>query len=117
GPTPQPLEGKMEQPALTTSPAVPSATPPAVPPASAELVRVVPKHHGLVRLTHWANVPLLLGLIASGLAIYWAAPVLKHRYDPAPRRGDYLVDLGLAVSRLLDDRAGNPRLWVYDHLS
>src|SRR5262245_35045803 len=31
-------------------------------------IRVVPKHHALVRLTHWANVPLLLGLIATGLA-------------------------------------------------
>jgi thiosulfate reductase cytochrome b subunit len=35
----------------------------------------VPKHHALVRLTHWANVPLLFGLVASGLAIDWAAPV------------------------------------------
>jgi thiosulfate reductase cytochrome b subunit len=78
---------------------------------------VVPKHHGIVRLTHWANVPLLLGLIASGLAIYWAAPVLMHRYDPATRSGDYLVDLGLAASRLLHDRGGDPRFWIYDHLS
>ncbi|TMQ69466.1 MAG: cytochrome b/b6 domain-containing protein, partial [Candidatus Eisenbacteria bacterium] len=47
--------------------------------ASQPTVRIVPKHHALVRLSHWVNVPLLLGLIASGLAIYWAAPVFTHR--------------------------------------
>ena len=45
-------------------------------------VRVVHKHHALVRLSHWINVPLLLGLIASGLSIYWAAPVFMHARDP-----------------------------------
>jgi thiosulfate reductase cytochrome b subunit len=80
-------------------------------------VRVALKHHALVRLSHWVNVPLLLGLIASGLAIYWAAPVLVHRYDPALRSRDYLVDVGVAIARLLSDRGGDPRLWIYDHLS
>ena len=48
---------------------------PTEPPAPPPPARVTPKHHGLVRLTHWANVPLLFLLIATGLAIYWAAPV------------------------------------------
>jgi thiosulfate reductase cytochrome b subunit len=38
---------------------------------------VVEKHHPLVRLTHWLNVPLLLGLTMSGISIFWAAPVYK----------------------------------------
>jgi len=41
--------------------------------------RVVVRHHALVRLAHWANVPVLLGLVASGLSIYWASPVHQHR--------------------------------------
>src|SRR5262249_28856357 len=81
-----------------------------------DLVRVVPKHHALVRLSHWANVPLLLGLIASGLAIYWAAPVFLHPRDPVTLSRDYLMDLGAVIARVLHDR-GDPRLWIYDHLS
>jgi len=33
-------------------------------------------------IAHWANVPLLAGLVASGLSIYWAAPVFQHAPDP-----------------------------------
>jgi thiosulfate reductase cytochrome b subunit len=80
-------------------------------------VRVVLRHHPLVRLSHWLNVPLLLGLIASGLAIYWAAPVFLHPRDPVTLSRDYLADLGVAMARLLHDRAGDPRRWFYDHLS
>lgn len=36
---------------------------------------VAVKHHALVRLSHWLNVPILFALIASGLSIYWASPV------------------------------------------
>lgn len=42
---------------------------------------VVPKHHFLVRLAHWLNIPLLLGLIMTGFSIYWASPV----YKPLPK--------------------------------
>ena len=82
-----------------------------------ELVHVVPKHHALVRLSHWVNVPLLLGLIASGLSIYWAAPVFLHAPDPVTGSRDYLRDLGLAIARLFHDPGGDPRFWLYDHLS
>ena len=78
-------------------------------------VLVVRKHHVLVRVAHWANVPLLLGLIASGLSIYWAAPVFL-RHAPAPGQSrDYLMDLGRAVANLLH-AGGDPRAWIYDHL-
>jgi Ni,Fe-hydrogenase I cytochrome b subunit len=59
--------------------------------------RVVPKHHALVRLSHWANVPLLLGLIATGLSIYWAAPVYQHPADPVTRSTDYVADIGIWI--------------------
>ena len=80
-------------------------------------VRVVPKHHALVRLTHWVNVPLLAGLIASGLAIYWAAPVFVHSRDPATGSADYVKDAGLSIARVLHDAGADPANWIYDHLS
>lgn len=46
-------------------------------------------YHPLVRLSHWLTIPILAGLIMTGLAIYWASPV----YPP-----------GLSA-------------WIYDHLS
>ena len=80
-------------------------------------VRVVPKHHALVRLSHWLNVPVLLGLIASGLAIYWAAPVFIHPRDPVTMSRDYVLDIGARIAGLLHDRGGDPRSWIYDHFS
>jgi hypothetical protein len=38
-------------------------------------VLVVKRHHVLVRVSHWLNVPLLLGLILSGISIYWSSPI------------------------------------------
>ncbi len=82
-------------------------------------VRIVFKHHALVRLTHWANVPLLLGLIVTGLAIYWAAPVFTHAPDSATRSTDYLADLGVWVVKHVPGAAGyaRPTNWIYDHFS
>lgn len=82
----------------------------------AETVRVVRKHHALVRLTHWINVPLLLGLIASGLSIYWAAPVFVHAQNPVTMSRDYVSDVGVAIASALRDRGGDPRNWIVDHL-
>lgn len=84
-------------------------------PATGDRVRVVPTHHVLVRLSHWINVPVLFGLIASGLSIYWAAPVFTHRRDPVTGNTEYLADLGTAIARWL--HAGRPYAWIYDHLS
>ena len=90
---------------------------PQEPDRSHEPVRVVAKHHALVRWSHWVNVPLLFGLIATGLSIYWAAPVFVHPRDPATHSRDYLADIGAAIARGLGDRGGEPRFWIYDHLS
>jgi len=81
-----------------------------------ETVRVARKHHALVRLSHWANVPLLAGLLASGLSIYWAAPVFTHAFDPATGTREALATLGVRIARLLGDTGGDPRAWIYDHL-
>ncbi len=81
---------------------------------AAEPVRVTHKHHLLVRVSHWAHVPLLLGLIATGLAIYWAAPVFRHAPAPGNPRGDYLVDVGRILARPF---GGVPRPWLYERLS
>src|SRR6266446_4260347 len=45
-------------------------------------VLVVKRHHLLVRWSHWLNVPILLGLLLSGISIYWASPVYQHKPDP-----------------------------------
>jgi thiosulfate reductase cytochrome b subunit len=96
----------------------PATHEPAAPPTPAARadeapVRVVPKHHALVRLTHWVNVPALLGLIASGLSIYWAAPVFKHAFDPATGTHEWMQDLGRAIARLVGAQ-GDPRDAVYE---
>src|SRR5467141_1142077 len=45
-------------------------------------VLVVKRHHLLVRWSHWLNVPIILGLVLSGVSIYWASPVYQHKPDP-----------------------------------
>jgi thiosulfate reductase cytochrome b subunit len=91
---------------------------PQAPRAAADApLRVAVRHHALVRVSHWMNVPLLLGLIASGLAIYWAAPVFTHAWNPGTRTREYLADIGVAIAGALHDRGGDPRDWIYDHLS
>jgi len=77
----------------------------AVPLPAIEQVVVI-KHHWLVRLSHWANVVILTGLVMSGVSIYWASPVFQHA--PAPHTGsrDYLADVGLRVA--------HSKTWIYD---
>ncbi len=64
------------------------STPPANEPNSTSTllekpsVLVAKKHHLLVRWSHWLNVPILLGLILSGISIYWASPIYRHKPDP-----------------------------------
>jgi thiosulfate reductase cytochrome b subunit len=82
-------------------------------------VLVVRKHHFLVRWSHWLNVPILLGLILSGISIYWASPVYQHKPDPHTGNFDVAADIGIWIC------AHTPRLhhcssppdWIYNHLS
>jgi thiosulfate reductase cytochrome b subunit len=71
---------------------LPEMEPEAEPETQAEPVKaaeperrpLVKRHHWLVRVTHWANALLLLGMIGSGLQIYSA---FRHF---GPRGGPYL---------------------------
>ena len=45
---------------------------------------LVKRHHGLVRLAHWLNAIVLLGMIASGLQIYVAFSHFGIRGEPLP---------------------------------
>jgi thiosulfate reductase cytochrome b subunit len=58
--------------------APPAAELPPVPPERP----AVKRHHWLVRLTHWANAILLVGMIASGLQIYNAFQRFGPRDTP-----------------------------------
>jgi thiosulfate reductase cytochrome b subunit len=83
--------------------------------ATVPAARVVPKHHALVRLAHWINLPLLLLLAASGLSIYWAAPVFRQPAGPGVHFHDYLRTAGVWIAGALNDRGGRPENWIYDH--
>ena len=37
--------------------------------------QVIEKHHVVLRICHWVNIPLLCLMVWSGLLIYWANPV------------------------------------------
>src|SRR5215510_12731552 len=80
---------------------------------------VVRRHHLFVRLSHWFTIPLLIGLILSGLSIYWASPIYQHQPDPQSGNTDYLADAGTwmcaHIPWLRDD--GDPAHWVYNHFS
>ena len=82
-------------------------------------VRIFRKHHVLVRLSHWLNVPILLGLFLSGIAIYWASPIYQHKPDPQTGNFDYFADIGSWLCAHVPGLHGysNPQDWVYNHLS
>ena len=60
-------------------------------------VLVVKRHHLLVRWSHWLNVPILLGLILSGISIYWASPIYQHKPDPNTGNFDVAADIGIWI--------------------
>jgi len=82
-------------------------------------VLVAKKHHLLVRWSHWLNVPILLGLILSGISIYWASPVYQHKPDPNTGSVDVAADIGIWMCSHLPGlhRYSSPPDWVYNHMS
>src|SRR5215469_6071353 len=82
-------------------------------------VRVVHRHHLLVRCSHWLYVPILLGLILSGLSIYWASPVYQHKPDPLTGNVDPLADVGTWICAHVPGlrQYSNPPDWIYNHVS
>jgi len=83
------------------------------------VVTIVRKHHRLVRLAHWLNLPILFMLVVSGLGIYWASPVFLHPADRLTASRDYLADAGAAMARHLpgDVPRDQLRFWFYRHFS
>jgi thiosulfate reductase cytochrome b subunit len=82
-------------------------------------VPVTRKHHVLVRWSHWLNVPILLGLILSGMSIYWASPVYQHSPDPATGNVDYVADIGAWICAHVPGlhHYTSPPDWIYNHMS
>lgn len=82
-------------------------------------VRLVRKHHLFVRWSHWLNLPILLGLMLSGVAIYWASPVYQHKPDPQTGNFDYLADVGIWICAHVPGlhHYNSPPDWVYNHMS
>ena len=82
-------------------------------------VLVVRKHHFLVRWSHWLNIPILLGLILSGISIYWASPVYQHKPDPNTGNFDVAADIGIWICAHVPGQRnyGSPPDWIYNHMS
>ena len=82
-------------------------------------VLVVKRHHFLVRWSHWLNVPLLLGLILSGISIYWASPIYQHKPDPTTGNFDVVADIGIWICAHVPGQHhyANPPDWIYNHMS
>jgi thiosulfate reductase cytochrome b subunit len=82
-------------------------------------VLVVKRHHVLVRLSHWLNVPLLLGLVLSGISIYWSSPIFQHKADPVTGNFDVAADIGIWICAHVPGQHhyASPPDWLYNHLS
>src|SRR6202008_5078727 len=82
-------------------------------------VLVVKKHHLLVRCSHWLNIPLLLGLILSGISIYWASPIYQHKPDPNTGNFDVAADIGIWICAHIPGQHhyACPPDWIYNHMS
>jgi len=88
-----------------------SATPP--------VLLVTKRHHLLVRMSHWLNLPILGGLILSGISIYWASPIYQHKPDPLSGNFDVAADIGIWICAHVPGlhHYSSPPDWVYNHMS
>jgi hypothetical protein len=82
-------------------------------------VLVAKRHHLLVRWSHWLNVPILGGLILSGISIYWSSPIYQHKPDPLTGDFDVAADIGIWICAHVPGmhHYSRPPDWVYNHLS
>src|SRR6266404_4614556 len=82
-------------------------------------VLVAKKHHLLVRWSHWLNLPILLGLIASGISIYWSSSFYQHKPDPNTGNVDVAADIGIWMWSQVPGLhySSSPPDWVYNHMS
>jgi thiosulfate reductase cytochrome b subunit len=82
-------------------------------------VLVTRRHHLLVRWSHWLNIPILLGLIVSGISIYWSSPIYQHKPDPLTGNFDVAADIGVWICAHVPGLGNynSPPDWVYNHTS
>ena len=82
-------------------------------------VLVVRKHYFLVRWSHWLNVSILLGLILSGISVYWASPIYQHKPDPNTGNTDVTADIGIWICAHVPGlhHYSSPPDWIYNHMS
>jgi len=82
-------------------------------------VLVAKRHHLLVRWSHWLNVPILLGLILSGISIYWSSPIYQHKPDPLTGNFDVAADIGIWICAHVPGlhHYSSPPDWIYNHMS
>ena len=82
-------------------------------------VLVAKRHHLLVRWSHWLNVPILLGLILSGISIYWSSPIYQHKPDPVTGNFDVAADIGIWICAHVPGlhHYNSPPDWFYNHMS
>jgi len=80
---------------------------------------VTKRHHLLVRWSHWMNVPILLGLILSGISIYWASPIYQHKPDSLTGNFDIAADIGIWICVHVPwlRHYSSPPDWIYNHVS
>ena len=102
----------------------PSASPCCQPNSASTLpaqrgVLVVKRHHILVRWSHWLNIPLLLGLVVSGISIYWSSPVYQHKPDQVTGNFDVAADIGIWICSHVPGQHyyASPPDWIYNHMS
>ncbi len=65
------------------------------------------------------NLPILLGLIVSGISIYWASPVYQHKPDSNTGNVDVAADIGIWMCSHVPGlhHYSSPPDWLYNHLS
>ncbi|MDE1161127.1 MAG: cytochrome b/b6 domain-containing protein [Acidobacteriaceae bacterium] len=80
-------------------------------------VRVERRHNAVVRLSHWLNAWILLGLMVSGATIYWASPVYQHAPDAATGNTDWVADAGVWLCAHVFRKYPDPPNWFYNHFS
>jgi hypothetical protein len=82
-------------------------------------VLVFKKYHLLVRWSQWLTVPILLGLILSGVSIYWASPVCQHKPDLNTGNFDVAADVGVWICAHVPGlhHYSSPPDWIYNHMS
>jgi thiosulfate reductase cytochrome b subunit len=99
--------------------AISTSTPLEQPRVLVASVRVARRHHLLVRWSHWLNVPILAGLILSGISVYWSSPIYQHKPDPLTGNFDTAADIGIWICAHVPGlhHYSSPPDWVYNHLS